>query len=52
MQVHISHSVGDKSVVQKNGIDRIGSVIARGETATEAIASCERAQEKIKIIVK
>lgn len=52
VQVHISHSVGDKSVVLKNGNDRIGSVIARGETATEAIASCERAQEKIKIIVK
>lgn len=48
-QVRIVHGVGEKAVSIKNSIDRIGFVIAQGETTEMAIEACERAIKKIQI---
>lgn len=50
--VYVSRGIGEKSVTLKNGNDRVGCVIAQGNSAKEAIHNCENAKEKIRIIVE
>lgn len=51
-QVTMLKGVGDTACELRSSGDRIGFVIAQGNTAQEAIKACEEALEKIEVIVK
>lgn len=51
-EVTMFKNVGDECCAFMNGADRVGCVIAQGETTAEAIAICEEALNKIKIKTK
>lgn len=48
-QITFTKGIGEKSTPIQCSNDRIGFVIAQGETAEDAIAACEKAMELIKI---
>ena len=50
-QITFTKEIGEESTPIHCSNDRIGFVIAQGATAEEAIASCERAMEVIKITI-
>ena len=51
-QISMQHRAGDKSDVIRNSLDRIGFIIAKGDTADEAINNCEKALNKINVVVE
>ena len=52
IRIGLDREVGDRSVVIKSSLDRIGYVIAQADTPQEAIHICEEAMEKITITVR
>ena len=52
VRIGIDKGVGEKSVVIRSSLDRIGYVIAQADTPQEAIKICESAMELIDIKVK
>ena len=51
-QITFTKEVGEESTPIHCSNDRIGFVIAQGMTAVEAVESCEKAMEQIKIIIE
>lgn len=51
VKVGINCKVGDKSVLIRSSLDRLGYVIAQGNTPEEALQTCRKAVEKIEITV-
>lgn len=51
VKVGINCKVGDKSVIIRSSLDRLGYVIAQGDSPAEALQTCKKGIEKIKIIV-
>ena len=49
--VHMMKNVGDMAVELRSSNDRIGFVMAQGNTAQEAIAACEKALDMIEVVV-
>ncbi len=49
VEVSMLKNIGDRVEYFKNGSDRIGYVIAQGDTAQEAISICEESLKKINI---
>ncbi|MEY8410148.1 ATP-grasp domain-containing protein [Lachnospiraceae bacterium 62-26] len=52
IRVSIDRKIGDKSVIIRSSLDRIGYVIAQADNPAEAIRICEEAIRKIVIKVK
>ena len=51
-EISIVHPVGDQIGEIRSSVDRIGFVIAQGETAEEAVRICEKAMRMIRIDIK
>ena len=51
-QITFTKNVGEESTPIQCSNDRIGFVIAQGETAEEAVAACEQAMKTIKITIE
>lgn len=51
-QVSITQGVGYNAVQIKNSVDRVGFIIAQGNSAKEAIGACETAREIMKFIIE
>lgn len=51
VKIGINCKVGDKSVIIRSSLDRLGYVIAQGDSPAEALQTCKKGIEKIKIIV-
>lgn len=50
-EVSLIHGIGDMAVEVHNSVDRVGFVIAQQDTPEQAIKTCEKALEKINVIV-
>lgn len=49
VEVGLLKNIGDEIPVMRNGLDRVGYVIAQGKNRDEAIRACEESMEKISI---
>ena len=48
-EISIVHQVGERIGEIRNSVDRIGFVIAQGETAEEAVRICNEAMQAVRI---